>query len=631
MRIVFLRTKTIRLLCLILSISLAFTACQKSDSDTGTEPPAPSLPPKLSLSATEAAPYQFIKIQLPAGAKPQNTTATTVPVTIGTAKIDAFADQKAFATNVYAYYLLMPELPAGDQKITMAIADGKTAEGSIKLTSFTKVADVALYIKNQQDNALKEVTDAKTQYDSQVQAGHMRPATRDSLKTFLQQSYDKNKAIVDALPDEEKRIYAQLIEANKGWLNDFKQVFIQNPLSNYRLTTEGDCEELRRQQKYYWDNGIIDVANDLRVKADQCEAERSKKRIEATSVFSAKMKEAYQAANEERKATNGRLKAGWAFVSTFVTEASKGIFETATGIKDVDDPFAVLQIDDTKQQKIMAQEFEVDKEYEYSAGLQLVNVGSQNAASFPSFAGIIEGINNYNTAMTDLGQFLPFVPEMKVPAAKAEKLYVSGYTVDQVSDSRVNVEFKDGPKGKLIKLTLKAPLVADVINLTFRVNYTSNYGNGSLQVAATLVLPLDKMLVNASPFKITRWVEGGVDLFTMHEIWRWKCDQKEYINKEQLLDATLSFAAGGTCTMSEKYHEVYYDNPGTTCATVRLVDQEKTYGSTSSWSVVNATRMVTISFKDDTGQDHTLTAPAVIQNGTLTLSAGGVTLAMQKK
>ena len=84
--------------------------------------------------------------------------------------------------------------------------------------------------------------------------------------------------------------------------------------------------------------------------------------------------------------------------------------------------------------------------------------------------------------------------------------------------------------------------------------------------------------------------------------------------------------------MSEKYHELYYDNPsGTSCATVRLVDQVKTYSQTSSWSAVNATKMVTVTFKDEEGKEHTITAPAVIQNGTLTLSAGGVTLAMQKK
>ena len=617
-----------RLLPLLSFLCLYLVSCQKSSSNP--EPPPAPTDLSLSVSVSQAAPYQFIKLQLAPGTQPQSLTTTTIPVHIGTAVVDAYADTKAFAANTYAYYVMVPELSAGTQEITMTVADGKAAKGSVKLTVFNKLPDVDLYIKNQQDNALKEVTDAKAANDAQVQSGNMRASTRDSLNAFLQQSYNKNKAIIDVLPADEKRAYAQLIEANKSWLNDFKQVFINNPLSNYRENTQGDCEELRRQQKIFWDIGDIGNANDLRVDAEQCEAQRERLRLEASNAFTGKLKEAFHAANEERKNTSGRVKAAWAFVSTFATEASKGLFETVTGIKDVDDPFAVLEIDDTQQQRITAQEFELDKDYAYSAGLQLVNLNSQNAAAFPDFTGIINSINNYNIAMTDLGQFLPYVPEMHVPAAKNEKLYVSGYTVDQVSDNRVSVEIRDGAKGKLIKVGLKTPVVESVINFTFRVNYTSNYGNGSKQIQATLNIPLDKMLVRASPFTITTWVEGGVDLFTMHEYWRWKCGTTEYVNKDQLLSASISFANGGTCNVTEKYHEIYYDNPGTTCATVRKVDQEKTYNTTSTWSADNATKMITVTFKDEQGQDKTLTAPAVIQNGVLTISGGGATLAMKK-
>jgi hypothetical protein len=628
MKTVSMRIHHVKLLSVLFVLGLYLSGCQKSSS-TDPEPPG-TTEPSLSVSVSQAAPYQFIKLQLSAGTKPQSLTATTVPVHIGTAIVDAYIDQKALAANTYAYYVMVPELPAGSQEITMTVADNKTAKGSVKLTSFNKIADVDLYIKNQQDNAQKEVTDAKAGYDAQVQSGNMRPATRDSLNTFLQQAYNKNKSIVDALPSEEKRAFVQLIEANKSWLNEFKQVFVNNPLSNYRENTQGDCEELRRQQKIFWDNGDIGNANDLRVQAEQCEATREQQRVNASNAYTTKLREAYYAANEERKNTNGRLSAGWAFVSTFVTEASKGFFETATGIKDINDPFAVLEIDDTQQQRVTAQEFELDKEYTYSAGLQLVNVNSQNTAAFPSFAGIIDGINNYNTAMTDLGQFLPYVPELHVPAAKSEKLYVSGYTVDQVSDNRVNVEIKDGTKGKLIKISLKTPIVETVINFTFRVNYTSNYGNGSKQIQATLNIPLDKMLVSVSPLTITTWIEGGVDLFTMHEIWRWTCGTTGYINKEQLLSATISFASGGTSNVTERYHEIYYDNPGTTCATVRKVDQEKSYSNTATWSANNSTKNITVTFKDDQGVEKTLTAPAVIQNGVLTISGGGATLAMKK-
>ena len=615
------------LLCLITSSSFLLS-CSKSN--TG-EPQAPTGPKQLTVSSTEAAPYQFIKIQLPAGSRPVSLTATSIQVTVGAGVVEAYPDPTLFATNVYAYSLMVPEMAAGSQKISMPIEGGNTAEGSLKITAFTKITDVPAYIQSQQDDAEQEIAEASSYYDAQVQAGDLRAATADSAKAFLQQSFDKNKALVDALTDDEKRIYVQLVEANKSWLADFKQVFIDNPLSNYKVSAPGDCEELRKQAAYLSYNGYTDDARHYELQAEQCEPAREQKRIEATSVFSGKMKNAYEAAKDSWTDTKGVGKASWAFVSTFVTEASKGIFETATGLDDVKDPFALSTFFDTKQDRIMAQVFEVDKEYNYSAGLEVVNIGSPNAASIPGLNAIITGINTYNTAMTDLGPFLPYVPEMELPAGKTEKIYVSGYTIDQVSDARITIELKDGGRGKLIKVMLNTPVVAETIDFTFRVNYTTNYGSGSKVISGTLTQPVEKILVRATPFKVTNWVEGGVDMFTMHEIWRWQCNNIEYINKEQVLEATLSFREDGTGNSYEKYHEVYFENPSATTCDIRKVDQEKAYTGSMTWSYDPASKNITATFTDDEGQEKTAVAAVSIQNGTITFNGSGLLLSFVKK
>ncbi|HEU4607284.1 MAG TPA: hypothetical protein VFS31_04190, partial [Chitinophagaceae bacterium] len=438
------------------------------------------------MSVTEVSPYQFISFQLPANIKPADINATAVQLTMGTASVNAYPDSAAFANNVYLYHLMVPELPEGDQKLTLNIAEGKVAEASIKITSFTKIANAPSYIDTWQANAQKEIDDAALVYDAQVQSGNLRKSTADSLKSFLQQAFDKNKELIAALPDEEKLVFVQLLDANKAWIDEYKAVFIQNPLSNYRTTTQGDCEEYRRLQKQYWDEGSIGLAGDYQVKAEQCEAEREKQRLEATGKYSAKMKEAYEEAKAAKAATPGRIRGAWAFVSTFITEAAKGIIETATGIEDLDHPFAALDIEDTKKERIADQKFIVDKEYEFTTGIKLVNLNKQNAAQFTGFTPIIKAIDDYNSMIAGTGQFLPFTPAIKLPAAKSLNLYVSGYTIDQISDPRITIFSKDRANGKFIMVTWNSAVDHDSIDFTFRVNYTTNFGNVSKVITATV-------------------------------------------------------------------------------------------------------------------------------------------------
>lgn len=605
-------------------IGVLISACKKSGSDDTAGDDL-----QLSLSAAEISPYQFLTIQLTTAVVPENVNDKYITVYFDSMQVKAYPKQQS-AAGTYVYSLIVPEMAPGSKKLKMAFAANKSAETTITITAFNKIANVTQYIKDEQTAAQTEINNAIKANDEKVKAGTMRSTVADSLKSFMQRAYDKNKLIVDALADDQKVIYAQLVDANKSWLNAYKDVYLQNPVSNSRVAADGDCEELRRQEKLYWAAGYFDKSRQIKIQAEQCEAERERKRLEANNIMTNKMKEAYAAAKAAKDAEPGRLSGAWAFVSTFVSEAGKGILETSLGIEDIGDPFAVFNLDDTKQQRIAAAEFEVDKEYQYSAGVQLVNVNSQNTDLFPAFGEMVQDINDYNTAMNDLGQFLPYVPEVKVPAAKTEKLYVAGFTIDQISDSRVKIEVKEGGKGKVIKISTNTGIVEESIPLSFTVNYKTNFGSASKTISASLIQPVDKILTSCSPLKITKWVEGDVDLFTMHEYWRWKCSGTEYINREQVLQASLTFLANGTGTSYENYHEIYYENKTTACD-VNKVDRQKAYYGTMIWSYNRAAKTINAVFTDDEGVQKNVTANVSVQNGTITFSATGLLLAMQKQ
>lgn len=617
------------LLALAAALAFILSSCSKgSGDDDTTPPPPPSGPLALTVSVSEAAPYQFVTVQLPAGAKPANASATTVTLSVGSASVAAYTNAQALASGVYAYSFLLPELPAGSQKITLAAADSRSAEGTVTVKTFTKVADVAGYIKTLQDNATREISDASARYDAQVQAGQLRRSAADSAKTFLQLAYTKNKQLTDALSDEEKRIYVQLVEANKSWLADFKQVLAQNPLTAYKMAEQETCEQLRQQEQYHRNNFNTSLANYYRMRAENCEAKREEKRIEASSIFGGRMKNAYEAAKDSWSATPGVVKGSKAFISTFVSEAAAGWFETATGLEILKKPFAIDDIEDTDQ-RVMAQEFLADSVYNYTAGVRLVNLNSTNAATIPGFTPMIQGINQYNSFMTDLGQFLPYVPDMQVPAAKSEKVYMGGYTIDGVSDSRVTVQPLQGAQSPQVKLSVNSAVIQEQFPLSFRVNLEALYGKSTEVVEVNLLQPIDKILVRATPFRVTRWVEGGQDMFQMHEIHRWQCNNVTYTSQERVVSASLSFAANGTGSSSELWHEIYYENTSYNCD-VRKVDHQKAYGGTIAWTYNRATKTLAATFKDDEGNEKTVAAGATVQNGALTLSGGGLLLQLEK-
>lgn len=485
-----LHTNTaMRLLLTALTTCLLFIACKKDSAEEEVTPTAPPIQEtlKLTLSAPEASPYQFIKIQLPTASKPEMVTNNSVQINIGSTTAQAYIDSLTLGSNVYAFYLLVPEVPIGEHKITMKLAGGKVAEANIKINTFNKIADVSLYIKEWQENALKEIVDEGKAFDAKVLAGDLRKSTADSIKIFIQQAYDKNKALVDALPESEKREYVQLLDANKIWLTEYKQVIQQNPLSNYRQNIVDDCEELRQQQNTADLLGEYDNARNFHIKAKQCEAQRTEVVLIATDEVTAKTSLAHQAAKAAYSATPGKLSGSIVYVSTFFSSIASQIFQSSIGAKSIEEAFGIEKEGETKQgQRIAAQTFIQDREYEYSMGINLVNVNRQDAGQIAGFTEIIKSIDNININLTELLQFLPPLPTLAVPAQKKEKSFVSGFTISEISDPRITVTLKEGGKGKLIKFGLASSTSIADINFTFKVSYSSRYGSASTVIDAVL-------------------------------------------------------------------------------------------------------------------------------------------------
>ncbi|WP_133159352.1 hypothetical protein [Solitalea longa] len=633
----------------LLLCSIIFQACKKDESQD------PNVSLALVSSDTEIMPYQFVRFELPEGVTPENINAESVTVTIGNVTANAYPDKEEFAKKIYAYYLMVPELPAGEHKFLINVAGNKTAEVNIKVNSFTKIADPDAYIQARQTAFEQEVASALQQYDALVVAGKISSAKAESLKSFVKSCNESNKAEIAALSAEERKIYVQLIEANKSWLNEFKQIAAQNPATNFynksvatnsiRATeSEGTytCEQKRVLANQNQGTPYGDYYNK---QAAVCEAEQQAAQVEANKKFTGKMQNAYNAAKEDWKNTNGVFKGSKAFVSTFMKEAGKGMLELAFGEDNLSDPFAAFSMDnlfkgnETSSRVIESSSlykiqesasdniFELDKEYNYSAEISFVNASRQNASYLPAITEIVNGIDAYNSAMVDLGQFLPYAPTIEVPVSKSEKVAVAGYTIDQISDARIVLSKNKVGNNDVVKFSLKAPVVQENINFSFRVNYQSGYGTVSKVVQATLHQSIDKILVNASPWKATEYVENGVDQFTMHEYHKWKgCNDIEYINKEQFLEGSYTFALNGTSTSSEKYHEIYFESPQGNCV-VNKVDRVQAYNSTFTWSYNSTGSTITYYMNGQVVNTFTVS----IQNGALKVTGNGINITMQKK
>lgn len=520
----------------LLALVLVFSACKKEQDNNDEPNTGQSF--NLQLSKTEAAPYEYITFELPEGKEPVSINAKYTELTIGTTVANAFRyypeDAKA---GHYYFQLMIPEMAPASYKITMKSPQGDlTADITVK--ALAQIADANVYIATLQDDFSDKRDEAADKYADQVKAGTLKQSTADSLINFIDEAAKKSKDLVTTLSDEEKKVYAYLMQSNKAWLDEYLAVMSENPMMS---KTQGDCEDLETQALEARDEGRISDADNLELQARECKASREQARLAAGNRYRARISAAYEEAKMEKDNTPGKVKGAWAFVSTFVTAAGKGLIEEATGIKDLSDPFGLKSLEEVGNK---AGELFIEGEArDLSAGVLLINASNDNKGFSEDFAMMVNSMENYNEVMDDIGQFLPYVPHIDIPSSQQEKLFVSGYTISDISNPKIKVQVIEGGKGKQVKFTADG-LSDPLTSFTFKLTVKGKYGEVSKTVDAQLQLPLDKVLVGGSPWKITYLNVDGEDQFKFQKRGNVICAGTTYWDEYRILSATMSFTAG---------------------------------------------------------------------------------------
>lgn len=438
--------------------------------------------PKLVISDAEALPFQLISFQLENGLL-ANENAKTENIKIGDSTAVAY---RTADNSIYAFNFALPELAPGKYTIAMQTDKGE-AKAEITVKQYTPIADANKYIADYNTKLNSQFTQISLEYDTKVQDGTMRQSTADSLKDFVKKAHDKSAALLAQLPEAEKKKFAYMYEANKKWLNDYNNAMAQHPFMQSGKKQEDPCATARYNYNVYRNEHEDNRWKQYyRQQLNECEAQQEKARLEAQKTFNGKINAAYAKAKEEMSKTPGKLTAAFAFVSSYVSEAAKGIFEIATGIKDVDDPFAPLNMEDTKNEKKNTISFIANQESDLLAGVNFTNLNRQNTNVSPAFPEMIANIDNHTQTMENLGQFLPYVPEMNVPAAKTQKIYFHEFTIDQISKSNITVQIIDKPEGKKVKFSIKDP-ETEKTSFTFRMTVKTEFGEVSKVFEAELM------------------------------------------------------------------------------------------------------------------------------------------------
>ncbi|MGZ5303618.1 MAG: hypothetical protein ACXWDO_05870 [Bacteroidia bacterium] len=548
-----LSTRIIVLFITVLIINLTFSSCKKDKPDDNNNPTNSD---KLILSDKEALPYQFITIRFNEGYNPSDPNL--IYFTIGDSAVTAY---RTSDKTIIAYDLQLPELAAGTYKIGVYLSDHTLAETEIKIKQHVLITDANQYIQDIYSKQLKDIDEVSVKYDEAVNSGTLKKSTADSLKDFIKKAHEKNQVVVNSLSDEEKRIYAYMIQANKFWLDEYKNsmdaiVFTQRGKKDF-----GPCDSYYIHEENSRNSGYEVDANYYKLQAQQCESHQEYLRIQAGNRFRDRINSAYEKAKEEKDNTSGKVKAGWAFVSTFVTEAGKGLIEEATGIKDLSDPFGVESIDNAYQKRSNLT-FSEGEESNLNIAINLINASRDNADFSPEFEFMIDGIDDYIKTMQNIGQFLPYAPQADVPQSKSEKLNISGFTIDEISNPNISVQLIDGGNGKRVKFTANSITDAKT-PFTFRVNVETKYGNASKTISAELQKISVKGKWNvekryyAEKGAPAEWIYGKGEYYNFEVVGKWQYvnpnDDKSNMNGTYVYDKTmneisLTFSSGGTTT-----------------------------------------------------------------------------------
>lgn len=607
---------------LLAFVSFTISSCNKDEKEPDANTPNSY---NLTLSTSEATPYQYINFELPEGKTPVNITAKYSEITVGTITTNAYRyEPENSKAGHYYFQVQIPEMPAGSQVITMKSPFGDLS-ATITVKALPVIANPDTYIKDFEDAEKLEREAIAKKYDDRVKAGNLPQSTADSLVDFSEKAAQKTKNYVAQLSAEEKKRYAYLLEANKSWITEYLTVINANPFTR---KAEGDCEDLRQRadnsNALYPNNAM---AQALYLQAEQCEAQRQQTRQVARGRFTARWDAAWEEAKTEKDNTPGKISGGWAFISTLATSASKGFLEEALGVKDLSDPFGLESLDEVSNKTAVI--FEDGKATNLTAGVNVVNLSTNRAGFSPEFAAMLSSINEYNETMDNMGQFLPYAPEITVPSAQTVKRFVAGYTVDQISNPAIKVQYVDNDKGRQVKFTgegINAPLTS----FTFRITVASKFGTVSKIIDAELQLPMDKVLVGGSPWKVTYLNMDGQDQFQLHKLGNHFCNGVEYFDEYKINNATMSFTAakGGSFISNGELHTHKMTDEGTSnCIYLGTEVVPENYNEALTWTFDANKNIVKIPELVNDDVDEYV---ASYQNNTLILKSLYVEIRLQK-
>jgi hypothetical protein len=507
----------------------------------------------------------------------------------------------------------------GAGKHTVSIAgNGKTFSSELTVKSIVVIADPANYISTYITELNQDAADDFTELDRRVTEGTMRKSAADSIKKFTQDSHAGIQDMFNQLSEEDKKIYVQMIAANKFWLDEYLETVKNYPLG--ARSSGSDCEQLHKQAEYANNDGEYDKANDYMRQYNDCVYQNSVARQNSSNRFMKRLETAKQEADQETSKK--------AFVKTFLKSAAKGLIEEAFGIQDLSDVFGLKSFEDAKQ-KAGTLVFEDGKEYSLSAGVMTVNLNRQDQDAFPEFKDFISGVDSYNETLQEFTEFLPYVPTKEVPAPVSEKRYYADYTIDQISDSRISIQTLPGGRGKKVKVTCTGT-VDGPVNFTMRMKMTSPHGNVEKTFECEYQPDIASILEGGSAWKITYLNVDGADQFKKIATGNKICDNQTYYDSTQMVSGNMSFTRTGTGSMVLYYNEYRntFSESGGNCTHTGGGWSMNPETTPINWTLDKTTMMMKIPELVDDGVDE---YKVTLANGVLTLKSIYIEIRMTPK
>lgn len=443
----------------------------------------------LIIHTKEAKPFQYVVIQLPKDVKADDKTRLDVSIgaiqNIATRYISTELDNNHGEGKYYAYQVLMPDLVAGKYTIRVNAA-GTNYEGDISISALTGSGDPELYFNTYITDVTEDFKTITDGYNARVSDGTLKQSTADSMKNILNAAAAEIQSLYADLNAEEKKIYVQMLEANRPWLDEYLAVANQYPLRTLRSNGNDPCAGIREDYQNAVDLQRYADMDRYSIDLRYCEAEQTQIKLQATNGYLGRLSAAHEAAKESFTSTSGVFRATKAFIKTFFSHASSGVWEEFKQVNNISDVnFGLESLEDAKQKSEL--QFEYAKEYNLSAGVRVVNISREHANTIPFFRKIVDGVDFYNNTLGKLAEWLGVVPQITLPQSRSEKMYVSNFTIEDITND-VMYDLEPGGEGKVVTFYHNITGPEDR-PFSFRMKVSTPYGTVQNTVSANLFFP----------------------------------------------------------------------------------------------------------------------------------------------